>query len=543
MRTILRLRREALVVALALLAVSAGRAAPPALTYLFPAGGQRGQTIEVAAGGTFARWPVQAWTDRKDVQIKPAKDKGKFTVTIAADAIPGTCWVRLHDEQGASELRPFLIGVLPEVQEKEPNDEPAKPQTLAGLPVVVNGRLARAGDVDCFAVRLRKGETLVAALEANHTLGSPMDAVLQVLSTDGFVREENHDDRGLDPQLVFTAPKEDTYLVRAFAFPAVPDASIRFAGGDTYIYRLTLTTGGFGDHVFPLAVARGKEATVEVSGWNLPAAAKKLTVKTETAGPLTLWHPQLANILPFLIEPHRCLIETEPNERSKPQPVTLPATISGRIETPADIDVYEFPAKKGQRLSFRLDAYSIGSQLDPLLRLTDGAGKRLAQADETPAGKASRRDTVLAFTAPQDGSYRLEVHDQNRHGSRRHFYRLRAAAPEPDYALTIAADRFTMTPGKPLDIPVTVTRRDGFNRDIDITLEGLPASVTAKPVRSAGTGGKPVTLHLEAKGEPVSASFRIIGRVAGQPDLVRTATAPRIKLPDTTPHLWLNLIK
>jgi hypothetical protein len=85
-------------------------AAPPALTYLFPAGAQQGKTVEVIAGGTFARWPVQVWTDRKDVTIKAAKDKGKLSVTIAAESTPGICWVRLHDEQGASELRPFFIG-------------------------------------------------------------------------------------------------------------------------------------------------------------------------------------------------------------------------------------------------------------------------------------------------------------------------------------------------------------------------------------------------------------------------------------------------
>lgn len=544
MTTIPRSVRRALIVHLALLAAPvAGRAAPPPLTYLFPAGAQRGTTVEIAAGGALARWPVQAWTDRKDVQIRPAKDKGKLTVTVAAGATPGVCWVRLHDEQGASELRPFVVGTLPEVTEKEPNDEPAKAQALASQPVVVNGRLEKAGDVDCFAVRLRKGDTLVASLEAHRALGSPMDGVLQVVSADGFVLEENNDDHGLDPQLVFTAPKEDTYIVRTFAFPAEPDASIRLAGGETYVYRLTLTTGGFGDRVHPLAIERGGPSAVEVSGWNIPAAAKKLSVKTEAAGPVTVWHPQLANTLPLLVESHRCLVEAEPNERGKPQPIALPVTISGAIDSPGDIDVYEFPAKKGQRLSFRIDARSVGSQLDPLLRLMDAAGKRLAQADDRTAGKAGARDTALSFAVPQDGSFRLEVHDQNRHGSRRHFYRLRVVGPEPDYALTVAADRFTLTPGKPLDIPVTVARRDGFDRDIEIAVEGLPADVTVKPARSTGATGKSASLHLEAKGGPVAAAFRIVGRVAGQADLTRNATAPRIKLPETTTHLWLNVTK
>ncbi|HEY7153440.1 MAG TPA: PPC domain-containing protein [Gemmataceae bacterium] len=518
-------------------------AAPPTLTHFFPAGVQQGKSVEVVANGTFARWPVQAWTDRKGVEIKPAKDKGKLTVAVAADAVPGVCWIRLHDEEGASELRSFLIGTLPETMEKEPNDEATKPQTLAALPVVVNGRLEKAGDVDCFAVRLRKSETLVASLEANHTLESPMDAILQLLSTDGFVMEENNDDRGLDPQIVFTAPKEGVYVLRTFAFPAQPDASIRFAGGATYIYRLTLTTGGFADHAFPLAVQRSDSATVEAVGWNIPAAAKKLPLKPDVLGPLTLWHPQLANTLPVVVEPHRCLGEVESNDRKNPQLITLPATISGRIDPPGDLDVYQFEAKKGQRLAFHLDARSADSQLDPLLRLTDAAGKRLAQTSDTKAGKPGAGVAVLAFTVPGDGPYRLEVSDEKEHGGWRHFYRLRATLAEPDYALTLTADRFTLTLGKPLAIPITIDRRNGFDRAIEISVEGLPDGVTAKAVQSTGAAGKSATLNLEAKHGPMSAAIRVVGRASGQTDFTRTATAPRIKLPQTTPYLWLTVTK
>src|SRR5579885_710126 len=182
---------------------AAGRAAPPALTYLYPAGAQRGQTVEVTAGGTFERWPVRAWVDRPGVEVRAAKERGKLTVAVARDAIPGVCWLRLYDEQGASGLRPFVVGTLPEVQEQEPNDTPASAQVLPSASVVVNGRLQKAGDVDAFAIRLHKGQTLVASLEANHTLGSPLDGVLQVRSADGFVLAQNNDEHGLDPQVVF----------------------------------------------------------------------------------------------------------------------------------------------------------------------------------------------------------------------------------------------------------------------------------------------------------------------------------------------------
>src|SRR5439155_6086509 len=95
------------------------QAAPPALTWLYPAGAKRGSTVEVTAGGTFTRWPIQAWTSDRGVSIKALPARGKLSVTVGADAAPGVCWVRLHDTDGPSALKPFLIGALPEVMEQE----------------------------------------------------------------------------------------------------------------------------------------------------------------------------------------------------------------------------------------------------------------------------------------------------------------------------------------------------------------------------------------------------------------------------------------
>jgi hypothetical protein len=527
----------------ALLLPAAVSAAPPTLSYLYPAGAQQGQTIEVSAGGAFERWPVRAWVDRSGVEVKSAKTKSRPTITVAADAAPGTCWVRLFDEQGASALRPFVIGTLPEVVEQEPNDDVQKPQTLPSSSVVVNGRLEKAGDVDCFALKLRKGQTLVASLDAQRTLGSPMDGVLQILSAAGFVLEENNDDSGPDPLVVFTAKTEGTYIVRTYAFPAEPDASIRLSGGENYIYRLTLTTGGFADHPWPLAVSRDEPGLVTVAGWNVPDEAKTLKVAPSAGSDfVTLGHARLAGTVNVRIEPHRCLVEAEPNDRKKPQAITLPMTISGRIDPAGDVDVFEFAAKKGERLLFRAEARSVGSLLDPVLRLTDAAGKSLAQADDSSSGKAGAREAELSFNVSQDGTFRIEVRDLGGSGGPRHFYRLRATRAEPDYTLTVATDRFTLTPGKPLDIPVTVERHNGFAGDVEVTVEGPPEGVTAAPVKSSGAAGKTITLRLEAKTGAVSAAFRIVGHVGGRTDLRKTATAAAAPFAPTS-HLWLSVTK
>lgn len=534
-------RAVALVVLAALAAP--GGAAPPTLTYLFPAGARRGTTVTVTAGGTFERWPVLAWVGAPGVTVQAAPEKGRLTVTVSPDAVPGTYWLRLYDEQGASALRPFVVGTLPEVAEREPNDDPHKPQVLATSAVTVNGRLGQANDVDHFAVPLRKGQALVASLQANRLLGSPVDAVLQVLSADGFVLEQNNDYHDLDPQIVFTAPADGLYLVRTFAFPSAPDSGIRFAGSDACVYRLTLTTAGFADHAFPLAVSRWERGPVEAVGWNIPAAVGRLFVHGDgDAG--WVHHPDLANTAAVRVEPHPTTVRTATNGPTHPQPLDWPVTVSGRIR-PGLHDVYRFVAKKGQKLLFQVESRALGFPLDAVLRLTDEAGKTLERVDDPRPERDGARDPALAFTAPADGAYRLEVEDLHGGGGFRYVYRLRAVPVAPDYELALAMDRFVAGPGKPAEVAVAVTRQNGLDAEVEITAEGLPEGVTVEPAHSQPTGptAKAVTLRLIARTGPLSGPFRVTGKVKGKQDFTRTARTPVPGLEAFTDQPWLTVVK
>jgi hypothetical protein len=511
-------------------------AAPPAVTTLFPAGAQRGTTVEVTASGTFERWPVQAWVSGRGVDVKATTDKGKLTVIVAADAVPGTYFLRLFDDQGASSLRPFLVGTLPEVREREPNDDPKSPQRLDGS-CVINGKLEKAGDVDGFAIDCRQGQTLVAALEANATLGSPMDAVLQIVSPDGFVLAQDNDTHGLDPFLAFPVPKDGTYVVRAFAFPATPDSGIRFAGGDAFIYRLTVTTAGYADYVWPLAVPRFKPGTVEVIGWNLPEAAKQLRVRPRVnSDTATLAHRDLANPFQVRVEPHACFVKPVGDE---PFALAVPGSVTSRLDRPNAIDTYTFSATKGQALAIRVEAESLGLPLVAALRVTDDSGKELAKADPPGFGK----DPELTFTPPQDGTYRLTVRDIFDHGGPRCAYRLRLTRPEPDFALALKAERFNIEPAKTLDIPVTVQRLNGFAGDIALEIDSLPEGVAAEWVEVT-KGAAQATLKLSAASDAFGTGpIRVIGTSKLERGHRQNATAPLAEFGTTTADVWLTVTR
>src|SRR5829696_4777104 len=162
--------------ALALFLVTLGLATPstakpPTLDRLFPPGGRAGQTTAVTATGSFDHWPVRGWADDAGIEVEADGEKGKLSVAVAAEVTPGVHWIRLCDEEGASVVKPFIVGTLPEVIEVEKDG----PMPLDGSRLTVNGRLGRRGDIDEFAIALKKGETLVAAVDANRRLGSPMD--------------------------------------------------------------------------------------------------------------------------------------------------------------------------------------------------------------------------------------------------------------------------------------------------------------------------------------------------------------------------------
>lgn len=500
--------------------------APPSLTHLYPGGAQRGTTVDVTAGGAFDPWPVKVAVSGTGVTVTPGKDKGKLSVAVAKDAAPGVYWLRAHNAEGVSGPRPFVVGTLLDVAEKEPNDDTKKPQVIDGN-VVVNGRLEKGGDVDCFGVALKKGQTLVASLDANSGLKSPVDPILQVVSADGFVIDENHDHRGLDPQLAFTAPSDGTYVVRVFGFPSAPDSTIRFFGSEACVYRLTLTTGAFADHATPLAVTKPEDAAkVAIEGWNIPKGLRLGAAARD--GHATLFAPELANAVKVRIEPHATFEKV-------PADLKPPFSLTSRIAAGGAEVLVPLAAKKGQALTVQVESRAFGLAVNPVVRVLDPEKKQVARAEPAKLNG----DTLLTFSPAVDGPHTVAVSDLYSGGGSRFVFLLRVTLPEPDYDLTVAADRFTLEPGKPLSVPVKVARKNGFAKPVEVVAEGLPAGVKVEVTQPAKPDPNTVTLSLTTDA-PAVAPFRIVGKVKDEPALTRTAVASLPDLDDATTDLWVT---
>ncbi len=525
---------------IALAACASVEAAAPEVRTLFPAGGQRGTTVEVTLAGKQEPWPVNAWTSTPGLAIT-AGDKGKLQIAIAADAEPGLHWIRVYNAEGTSPPRPFVVGTLGERSETEGNNAPATAEAVGSASLVVNGRLAANGDVDVFRVPLAAGQTLVASLVAHETLGSPVDAVLHVVSPAGQQLAYNHDGRGLDPELAYVAPEAGDYLIRVLGFPSDPNSTIGFSGGETHLYRLTLTTGGFVDYAWPLAVTRDAPASLALVGWNLPTELASLTRDVSgNAEELVISDAQLANVAPVRVEAHPTLIETEPNGVDAPQAITLPVTITGRIAERADVDAFSFEAAAEQQIEVQLESRALGYPLDGVLEITSADGKRLARVDDVGAG----RDPSTVFKAPAAGVYHVRVSDLNTAGSERHVYRLRVLPVAASYEVTASAESFNIEPEKPAQVTLTIERKHGFAEEIEFTVSGLPEFVTASPAKSAAEGdsAKTVQLTLTSSGGAFSGPVQIHAKSTGDAGLARTATAAIPSHTARLADLWLTVV-
>jgi hypothetical protein len=192
----------------------------PFITSIFPLGGQVDAQTTVELKG----WNLPA---------------GKLTMD-AKDKEPGTYPLFVRKEELISNCVPFAVDKLPECLEQEPNYPQGSAQPVS-LPVIVNGRIDREGDVDVFRFESCAGDKIVAEVYARR-LDSPLDSVLKLTDANDhqLAANDDHEDKGAgltthqaDSWLSATLPANGTYYLH------ISDAQHK--GGEAYSYRLRIS--------------------------------------------------------------------------------------------------------------------------------------------------------------------------------------------------------------------------------------------------------------------------------------------------------------
>jgi|TARA_B110000263_G_scaffold234784_1_gene232696 hypothetical protein len=485
---------------------TAVQAAAPTATHLYPWGLQQGTTEEITVKGSWTKWPLEVAGELPaGLKITLLETAGKLSVESSAEVRAGVYHFRLFDGEGATKVIPLIVGAVAELREKEPNGNPGE-GTQVTLPAVINGQLKESADVDIFIVDLAESETLSLLVVANNILGVAMDAIIQVCDSRGFVLAQNDDERGLDPQLSYTAKRSGMVQIRIFAFPEATNSTIAFSSNADYVYRLTATTKRLLDFCLPLSVS-AEAVNLQLQGTGFAKESLQWTGAVERP------YVSLAGVPGTVYVPlttRTVVVATEQSSIESPQVVALPASISGVIEKREDQDVFLFEnLKKGESLVVGLFARSLGFPTDPLVEIYDSTGKLLSTQDDKDR---ATRDPAFTYKIPADGAYQISIRDLHRVGGPRYAYRMEVAKLQPSVKLTLQSGEFVKT-GEKLEIEVTVSRLGGFADELMIAIDGLPEGVSIEAVKSEGSGdsSKKVKLVLTGKWPSFSVPIRIVG--------------------------------
>lgn len=214
----------------------------PFITEMFPLGGE---------AGSNAIAEIDGWNITK--KILKLDTSGGGNSIRHAEVVENGC---------VSNTMSYVVDEFSECVEADSNDSISDSQRI-NLPVVVNGRIEKAGDTDVFSFRGKSGDEIVAEVFARR-LNSPLDSLVQLTDSrgkaikwnDDYVVKESHlykDVTGLvthhaDSYLVAKLPDDGTYYVHL--------SDSQRHGGRSYSYRLRVCkrVGDFALRVTPSSV-------------------------------------------------------------------------------------------------------------------------------------------------------------------------------------------------------------------------------------------------------------------------------------------------
>lgn len=448
----------------------------PRLLTTMPMGGRVGTAVEITITGDHLDnadllvFSDPRLTAQPKLNAAGQPEPMKYVVTIAADCPPGIYEARVMTRLGLSSARIFSVNTLQEVVRATPNT------TLAtALEVPLNSICNATMNVramDHYAFQAKQGQRVIVDC-ATRGIDSKLDAVVVIADAAG--RDLLVERRG--DVLDFNVPQDGKYIVKVH--------ELTFKGGAEQFYRLGIWEQPVGTPI----VRQAKTQPVHAFSW--PPAGL----------------PQQAQ-----------LTEAEPNnDAANVQKIALPCDIAGSFYPAADVDRFEFEAKKGEEWWIEVGSERFGLPTDPAVLIqqvtTDGGVEKLTDVAEFsdipspvkvssngyaydgPPYNAGTADVLGKLTIPHDGRYRLQLTDLfgGTRKDARNIYRLVVRKAAPDFALVAwglhmelrNGDRnalskpISLRGGSTMALEVIAFRRDGFNGDIDIAMDGLPEGVTA----------------------------------------------------------------
>jgi len=448
----------------------------PRLLTTMPMGGQVGTSVEITITGASFENADELSFSHPGITATPKMDaSGKmianqFVVQIAKDCPVGIHEARVMTRLGVSSSRAFNVGSLSELTQATAN---TSLETAAKLPLnsICNAVMTKQA-VSYYSFEATKDQRIIVDCAATG-IDSKLKPVVIIADANGADLVVERRGGALD----FTVPESGNYIIKLH--------DLTFSGGPYHFYRLAIKEANR-DEVIPRL-----PATETVSSFSWPPTGLAATAAAS---------------------------ESEPNnEHAQAQKITFPCDILGSFFPAADVDTFEFQAKKGEVWWVEVASERFGLPTDPSIVVqhvtTDGEAEKLTDVVELsdipspvkvssngysydgPPYNAGSPDIIGKVEIKEDGVHRLQLRDLFG-GTRkdpRNIYRLIVRKAQPDFALVGWAlhmnlrngDRNALSKpialrgGATIALEVVVVRRDGFGGEINLEMSNLPDGVTA----------------------------------------------------------------
>lgn len=530
---------------------------PPSIGYMFPPGGQVGQTVEVVLGGYDWTPDMQLFVHDPRVQLEilgppgpvivpeppywfgkkarrapePLPRELKARLTIPPHIPPGILKWQAANANGATATGRFVVSditSIPETGSLAGSDTPVLPQQIETLPVCLSGQIKHIREVDRYRFKAERSEPITCSVTAR-AIGSQLNAVLEIRDRTGRLISDAADSAGNDLTLTFSATENEMYTAEIY--------DLDFRGDRSMVYQLNIRPGPRVVTAIPTSGHRGETRQVEFVGYGIATGQSKLesilrsvTFPADSASETFLYSlkTDYGECGPF---PLRLSDETQQPDNGNL--LTLPCGTTGVLDERFGEDRYRIAGKQGDRWSITVSTDVTALPVDAVLSLYDPEGKQLNRVDD----QLDSTDAEMEFSVPTDGEYTVAVSGVGSHsGSRAATYYLSIRPVEPDYRLHLP-ELLNAPIGSKATLAVSVTRRGGFADAIDLMLTGLPAGVTAPETMQIPANQNALNVELNVAPDAAASGALIsvagnatiaghpVGRTAG-PVLIATTIKP-----------------
>jgi hypothetical protein len=453
----------------------------------------------------------------------------------------------------------LLLSNVPELEEQEPNNEPANANRVT-VPCGISGRFQTRSDTDCYVFVAKKGQRVLINSQTQELL-SPADVYMVLKDAKGAQAAASNPQAGTG--IDYTAPADgDLTLVVEH---------LNYLFGPNEVYRITITEPGPGFDltlaadrleiplggvaVLPIQTLTRRDYTgpVEVSVVG-PAVFSGTTTITAAAPPapnlpigvLAVTHSGNAPVNGTMRVVAKATINgKEVKSFADVTPVVRQAMAGlpfppKELATGVEVATTEPPFKliakyahpeaaKGTALNLTVTATRATGFAEDITISVVGLPPNITTAAKPIAkGTNSVEFPITPAAAAPVGSFGLVIIGKGKFQNRDFGVTAPAiltVAPVP-FALT-AATVPPLKPGDKAKLKVTAARKGGYAGPIDLELKNLPAGVTApKTPIPAGKNDVEIEVSAAATAAPgEKADVNVAGTAAGQ-----TAASPNFKV-------------